>query len=1317
MQRKLIFFIVFTVFGKSLMAQETQSWGIQLASANFKANKVIPPTPEAAALGKYGNVPVSLFTGTPSISIPLYQLAGNNISIPVQLNYNAGGFNPQEIATWVGLGWSLNAGGMVTRAVMGNPDVTTNYFKSPSPLVIPGQFTDPYAYADYMDNLRKGYNEAQPDVYYYNFAGHTGKFFINPDNSIIKKEKNNYIINASVGSYTGSLITIKDDQGVLYEFLEYESSTMTPDDMANVPITTYTYPSTWYLTRILSADGYEEIGFTYYTTALEHNQFNNLYQSEADTYETTTDQTGTTNLILTNTSGSVPATVKTKRKYLQQITLKKAGQLVSYIDFLSSADQRQDLDHNTTSGYPGERLLTGVKVYTKDPSATFVLNKQFTLNYNYFTNTNQALLPQYKRLRLDSIQEVPVLAGTATPPPHVFTYNNDNLMPNLSSTEMDHWGFYNKSGSARLVPSTIINNNTITITATNRQPSLAGSSSYLINNIKYPTGGSTSFEYELNQSGGGYTDEFGNFISNTTFVDVGGVRIKKIIDYSFANNKAVQKEYQYTAGNALFPFYDAASIFTIYNGAQGPWINPCIDALISKKTTTTISANSVFGLGTLQGSHIGYSRVSEFSSDVSNGQPLGKTNYEYYIGSFNTHDDDIGNGDLLKKSVYDNCGKLLEETSSTYNYILRGAIGAVAPGVSNTQDNKTVLVKYNNPAGGYFYSWYLTTACVPNVVSSKIILTKYFNGGWAMASKEKQLTQQTVKKYDQLSNSYLTTTQKYTYGNVLHQLPTSIEQSTSSNEVVVTDKKYPLDYTIPVSGTLDNNTQAIQQLVNKNIVGAEIEAVQRRQNADGTNKRYINGMFTAYNPGLPYPLSLYRIEAASPLTSLQLSTISAGNFLYDASYKVAGSFNYLGNGALVEQSKNMDAVTAYIWDYDYRYATAEVMNAGAGHIAYSSFETNETGNWTTIPAISTNKVTGNALTGKYSYNLTSGNTITKTSLPATRQYIVSYWSKNGAVTVSTNVGSATAISGSNHAGWVYYEHLLPLNATSISITAAVSANIDELRLFPKDAKMATYTYAPQIGITSKCTPTNQLLSYEYDGLNRLVNIKDDDGNIVKNFKYNYGSGTPLTAAPQSLFYSSSKQGPYTKQGCPVGTEPTTVIYTVPYGKYVSSISQADADAKAQTDVNNNGQAYANTNGQCLYWNTAQSVFFSKNDCAPEQGTSVCTNLGPVRLRYQIAYAVPAHTYSSAVDLTAANNLALAYIAANGQAYANSTCWCSCGGIGQKMINGVCETGTRFNSSTVYLGNGIWQCTYYFVFSDTTVSPNYTENNTTACPIQ
>jgi hypothetical protein len=54
-------------------------------SENFAPN-IIPPSPEAAALGKYGDVPVSKYTGVPDISIPLYTLQSKNIQVPITLS-------------------------------------------------------------------------------------------------------------------------------------------------------------------------------------------------------------------------------------------------------------------------------------------------------------------------------------------------------------------------------------------------------------------------------------------------------------------------------------------------------------------------------------------------------------------------------------------------------------------------------------------------------------------------------------------------------------------------------------------------------------------------------------------------------------------------------------------------------------------------------------------------------------------------------------------------------------------------------------------------------------------------------------------------------------------------------------------------------------------------------------------------------------------------------------------------------------------------------------------------------------------------------
>jgi hypothetical protein len=65
------------------------------------------------------------------------------------------------------------------------------------------------------------------------------------------------------------------------------------------------------------------------------------------------------------------------------------------------------------------------------------------------------------------------------------------------------------------------------------------------------------------------------------------------------------------------------------------------------------------------------------------------------------------------------------------------------------------------------------------------------------------------------------------------------------------------------------------------------------------------------------------------------------------------------------------------------------------------------------------------------------------------------------------------------------------------------------------------------------------------------------------------------------YYNAMAWGVYTKNDCPVGYVGTPVTYTVPAGKYVSIISQADANAMALAERDANGQAYANLHGSCV----------------------------------------------------------------------------------------------------------------------------------------
>jgi YD repeat-containing protein len=1142
---KLKLALIFSI-ATNICFSQTPDFSVQVAKAEFKAKQVVPPTPNAAELGKYGNVPVSLFTGTPNVSIPLVEFRGNSLSLPVSLSYNASGFKPEDLAPWTGSGWSLNAGGVITRSVIGNPDNNSNYFDNATALNPPSS-SSLFAYQDYMSNIQTAVLEGQPDVYYYNFAGLSGKFFIYPDKTVLKKEKSLILITHTITANDVSSFTITDDKGITYTFSAVEMTRTVPIDDQGAPLNlqTYLYPSSWFLTQILSPDGIEKIEFEYYSSTGEQTLYQNALQNESRIHNFSEDS----DCWMTYTSGSgshvgFPPNTYAKRKFLNKITLKRNDVAIAFLDVISSTG-RQD------SEFTEDRKVDQLKYYSV-LNSTNTLVKQHNFTYNYFVNNSNIYYK--KKLRLDAVQEIAVDGATPSKPSYSFAYNTNLPMPERFTTSLDHWGFYNVAYNTSLVPNASVpypngNYNYPPTTfggGADREPNLDGSSCTILNKITYPTGGYTTFEYELNQA---------KFEDNSVH-PVGGLRVKKIIDYSFENKKATAKSYIYTLDNGTtsgragtYPIYLKQTNYLAY-------VNPfslfnCHRDL--HNISYTLIANSIFGLGSIQGSHLGYSQIIESQSDVDNDQPLGKTVYKYHIGNFFEHGDDLSSGDLIQQSVYNNAGKLLTEISNTYQYSNDGYISGYMPKPADQQSNKikwcrTSANEYINYGG-----WESTPAsCVEyrNIETSQYVYT------YTQWSQSKLLMQQVEKVYDQLSNSYVTNTKNFTYGTV-HIYPIKIDQATTSSEMVVTEKKYAADYTYEGS-TTDNNTLGVRNLKWKNMMGTEVESVQYRQNADGSNKRYIGGALTTFLPSSPYPEKLYQLQLSSPVSACTTSTINgSGIFTYDPAFKVVGSFTY-NSGVLVEQSKEKDVVTSYIWGYQNSYPVAQIVG---------------------VP-----------------YNTIVG---------------------NSSLTESILQGPATDV--------------------------ALRTELDKIRQINSSALVTTYTYKPLVGLTSQTDQNKRTTYYEYDGMERLVNIKDHDGNIVKNFKYNYNLGASVASSSPTLFYSNALQGNFTRTGCPTGMKALPVTYSVPYGKYVSSLNQTDANDKANTDYMNNGQALANTQ-PCLYYNVVKSGIYTRSCSAGYVGSPV-------------TYTVLADTYSSSSTQTAADALAQTDVNNNGQNYANANGIC------------------------------------------------------------
>ena len=90
-------------------------------SFSLKIHSDILP-PDVAAFQKYNALPVNHYTGKVDVNIPIFDIVSGGIKVPISLSYNTGGIKVDQLASSVGLGWNLNAGGSVFRKINDAPD-------------------------------------------------------------------------------------------------------------------------------------------------------------------------------------------------------------------------------------------------------------------------------------------------------------------------------------------------------------------------------------------------------------------------------------------------------------------------------------------------------------------------------------------------------------------------------------------------------------------------------------------------------------------------------------------------------------------------------------------------------------------------------------------------------------------------------------------------------------------------------------------------------------------------------------------------------------------------------------------------------------------------------------------------------------------------------------------------------------------------------------------------------------------------------------------------------------------------------------------
>ena len=88
-----------------------------------------PPTnaqsPDAAALVNAHSSAAAPYSGAVNVGIPLYTLRVGDVNLPLGIRYTSQGFKPDEAPGWLGVGWTFEGGGAVTRTVRDLPDELT----------------------------------------------------------------------------------------------------------------------------------------------------------------------------------------------------------------------------------------------------------------------------------------------------------------------------------------------------------------------------------------------------------------------------------------------------------------------------------------------------------------------------------------------------------------------------------------------------------------------------------------------------------------------------------------------------------------------------------------------------------------------------------------------------------------------------------------------------------------------------------------------------------------------------------------------------------------------------------------------------------------------------------------------------------------------------------------------------------------------------------------------------------------------------------------------------------------------------------------
>ncbi|WP_300691054.1 hypothetical protein [Chryseobacterium sp.] len=810
-------------------------------------------TPEIASIMRYSDFPELDFIGKTNISVPIYDINFGKLKIPIGLSYNTKGNKVADIATSVGLGWNLNAGGNLTLKVNDMNDFTEAYS-----YYTDGGFEAEQSYAWHRQS--RGYlstnwpsaldnttvpgsslcinhriwssddtsTDAAPDFFYINAPGFNDKFYFTRINDTQLKA-NFFTSNAKLNNnpnlkietlctgfesnwlgYFGSAsvfykpedFEITGENGYIYTFKDSELSSTTeyPIELTSHNVRQV---NNWYLTKIKDPFSGKEITFEYelFNNAYEHPSLLALFNDvDFGGYPAT----GGFYLTRPPYGGFI---FKTYNKFIStKLYPKRLKKIITDTETIEFNYEIARLD------YAGNALSS---VLIKNKAGNTI--KQVGFNYSYFDAVNcSAGNYECKRLKLDKMID-------STLGSYSFSYDN-NPFPPRNTSKIDFLGYFNNNSSNITFSKTdfhpydlhyyptpktyfypdLPKDNVFPFKLKNKTAykianEIDGTPSVvsrlgLLNKIKYPTGGSLELDYENDD----FMYEGENYI-------LGSTRVRAMRLYDFPNTLSKEIKYKYLNTDNT-------------SSGQINFITP---------PEETVKSGISSGIGFNTGAIIGYSRIVE--------ETTGKGYVEKKYTNFNDYPDTLMNIDqnfpdqanknffkFMKfpnsyvQSFDDRRGKLLsvnyykegqaspiKKEEYSYDYQIKNSLKVTKLfyGINNFQDysaSNYLLTYFNNPKTNtkeeFFSGGSVKEENNFSYDGARLISKKTING-----------TDTTEEFYRNAKDKSI---QKLINANIL-DIPIEVEKRKNGKLLSKKETKYEHSYTVLpssiVSSDLDNN--------------------------------------------------------------------------------------------------------------------------------------------------------------------------------------------------------------------------------------------------------------------------------------------------------------------------------------------------------------------------------------------------------------------------------------------------------------------------------------------------------------------------------